>query len=556
MELPENFPITKEQQEALFAETLSERIFHGHLTVEQFETVLTAIRDTDINIEDLFLRISRPSDAGHHLQDPDLMASAYEVMLYPSFNAVTSSMKTNKYIGFITNEQVNKVLDTIRDSGNNMDRLRLEVDHVKNVDPELMASAFTKVKSLTLCGNLIDSQEQVNAFFAAIVNNENVKLKYFKNEYHNFGEPPVDVLTEAVKKLVSVKLAGSCIDDLWTFLTKIKDSEEMTLKTLDLRGNYLHPIDPSLVAGTISKLNTAVLRGTNIGRQHLEPIFTAIAGGNIALKHLDIGDSPMSLCKDMDLVASAICKLETAIISYSGIEPPEINIILTAIRDTDDIALKNLDISICEFTEDYLGGNFVKPDLLASALPKLEAVSLQCSRLIPEQSEAVLTAVNNEDTKLKSLDMGKNEMQIKEYDDDIVVYDKQVDPDLFAAALCKLDTACFFACDLTPEHIKALFSAYNEDCLLKNLDLGANGMSSLEPELVASVVAKMHSCFLMGTEMTGDQINALLKQILEKTRLKNLKFSWAEGVDMDLVNQARGVGVDIYVEIMDYSQMC
>jgi len=550
MELPENFPITKEQQEALFAETLSERIFHGHLTVEQFETVLTAIRDTDINIEDLFLRISRPSDAGHHLQDPDLMASAYEVMLYPSFNAVTSSMKTNKYIGFITNEQVNKVLDTIRDSGNNMDRLRLEVDHVKNVDPELMASAFTKVKSLTLCGNLIDSQEQVNAFFAAIVNNENVKLKYFKNEYHNFGEPPVDVLTEAVKKLVSVKLAGSCIDDLWTFLTKIKDSEEMTLKTLDLRGNYLHPIDPSLVAGTISKLNTAVLRGTNIGRQHLEPIFTAIAGGNIALKHLDIGDNDCPMPTDMDLVASAICKLETAILSRSDLMPPQIDVILTAIRDTDDIALKYLDMSSCEIT-DYCDGTFVQPDLMASAFPKLEAVSLQGSRLIPRHIEAVLTAVNNGDTKLKSLDMGRNKMQQQIFDNL-----EQVDPDLFAAALCKLDTACFFACDLTPEHIKALFSAYNEDCLLKNLDLGANGMSSLEPELVASVVAKMHSCFLMGTEMTGDQINALLKQILEKTRLKNLKFSWAEGVDMDLVNQARGVGVNIYVEIMDYSQIC
>merc|ERR1712243_361744 len=101
-----------------------------------------------------------------------------------------------------------------------------------------------------------------------------------------------------------------------------------------------------------------------------------------------------------------------------------------------------------------------------------------------------------------------------------------------------------------------LFSAYNEDCLLKNLDLGANDVSSLEPELVASAVAKMHSCFLMGTEMTGDQINALLKQILKKTRLKNLKFSWAEGADMDLVNQAREAGVNMDVIILDFNQMC
>jgi len=537
MELPENFPITKEQQEALFAETLSERIFHGHLTVEQFETVLTAIRDTDINIDDLFLRISHPSDAGHHLQDPDLMTSAYEVMLYPSFNAVTSSMKTNKYIGFITNEQVNKVLDTIRDSANNMDRLRLEVDDVKSVDPELMASAFTKVKSLTMCGDFMGSQEQVNAFFAAIVNNENVKLKYFKNEYNGFGETPVDVLAEAVTKLVSVKIAGRCISpkDLETFLIKIRDAEEMTLKTLDIQGNYLNPIDPSILAGTVSKLCHVVLRGTHMGRQHLEPIFTAIEGGNITLKHLDIGDNSCPM-PNMDLVASAVCKLEACTLSLSGLEAEQVDIILTAIRDTDDIALKYLDIGSIQNTG-------VQKDLMASAFSKLEGVSLHGSRLIPEQIEAILTAVNNGDTKLKGLDMGKNELQ-------------GVDPDLFAGAVCKLETACFFASDITAEQMKALFSAYNEDCLLKNLDLGANTMSSLEPELLASAVAKMENCYLMGTEITGDQINALLKQILEKTRLRNLKFSFAEGADMDLINQARGVGVNMDVIILDFSQMC
>lgn len=544
MEIPEKCPLTKEQLETLFAETLSERIFHGHLTLNQFESILTTIRDTDIDMDTFFLRVCSPSDSDsdglHALKDPDLMASAYEVMMYPSFNVAHSKVKTNKYIGYVTTEQINKVMDAIKDTDNIMNGLRLEVNDVSHVDPELMAAAFTRLKSLSLCGgDSFGSQEQVNAFFAAAAK-ENVKLKHFQNEYNGFGKPDMDTLADAVIKMESATMAGRIFAPKATesLLAKIRDAEEMTLKQLDIQGNYLNPVDPAVMASAISKLETVILRGSSLATRHLEPIFTAIAQGDLPLKHLDIGDNDCPK-PDMNLMASALCKLETAVISLMDFEPTEVDTILTTIRDTDSIALKNLDLRDTELTE-------VQNGLMASAFSKLETVSLLGSRLSPFHIESILTAVRNGDTKLKSLDLGKQtHWNVQD-----------LDPELFAGAVCKLETACFFACEVTPQQMKALFAAINEECQLKNLDLGGNCMSSLEPELIASAVTKMERCFLMATEMTGDQINTLLKQILEQTSLKSLRFSWAEGGDEDLVKQAKGVVEYLDVVVIDFNQMC
>jgi len=538
MEVPENCPLSKEQLEVLFAETLSERIFHGHLTVQQFETVLIAIRDTDINMDSFFLRITPPSDSDsdgqHALEDPDLMASAYEVMLYPSFNVVHSSVKTNKYIGYITMDQLNSVLDAIRDNDNKMKGLRLEVNDISHVDSQLLATAFTKLKSLSLCGEAMGTQEQVNAFFSAMVHNKNVNLKHFQNEYSAFGKTDIDTMAEALTKMESATIVRSLAPkQVEGLFAKIKDKEDFTLKRLDIQGNYLQPVDPTVMVSALSKLETVNLRGTSLTTGHLEALFTAITEGDVTLKNLDIGDNDCAK-PNMDLMASALCKLETAVISLMDLESSEVDTILTAIRDTEGIALKNLDMRDTELTD-------VQDGLMASAFSKLETVSVLGTRYWDIGS--VLTAIKNGGTKLKSLDLGKQNMQ-------------EVDSELFAEAVCKLETACFFASEITPHQMKTLFATFNEDCRLKNLDLGGNVMESLEPELLASAVTKLERCFLLGTEMTGEQINTLLKQVLEQTSLKSLKFSWAEGADENLVRQARGVVENLDVFVLDLNQIC
>merc|ERR1712126_349118 len=314
---------------------------------------------------------------------------------------------------------------------------------------------------------------------------------------------------------------------------KIKDKEEITLKRLDIQGNYLQPVDPTVMASALSKLETVNLRGTSLTTGHLEALFTAITEGDVTLKNLDIGDNNCAK-PNMDLMASALCKLETAVISLMDLESSEVDTILTAIRDTDGITLKNLDMRDTELTD-------VQDGLMASAFSKLETVSVLGTRYW--DIESVLSAVKNGDTKLRSIDLGKQNMQ-------------EVDPELFAEAACKLETACFFASEITPQQMKALFVAFNEDCRLKNLDLGGNVMESLEPELLASAVTKLERCFLLGSEMTGEQINTLLKQVLEQTSLKSLKFSWAEGADENLVKQARGVVENLDVFILDLNQIC
>ena len=64
-------------------------------------------------------------------------------------------------------------------------------------------------------------------------------------------------------------------------------------------------------------------------------------------------------------------------------------------------------------------------------------------------------------------------------------------------------------------------------------------LSSVDPELIAAAVNKLDTVGLYWTEMTSQQIVAILTQAMVDTKLSNLTICTDENIDRDLIDQAR-----------------
>jgi len=194
--------------------------------------------------------------------------------------------------------------------------------------------------------------------------------------------------------------------------------------------------------------------------------------------------------------------------------------------------LKSLDIGGTDLED-------VNPDLLASAVCRLETVSLIGAQFNYEHLVNTLTAIlNGDDIKLKNIDLGKSPFM-------------EVNPELLAGLASKLETVCLMGCELVKEQLIAIFDAIGEDCKLRNLDLSGVDLTELDPNQIANAITKLKRVELTGAQMTVEQVNCLLGQIVLETSLKTLKIDTVEGVDQELVTQAKGIVKGFDLNLID-----
>ena len=170
----------------------------------------------------------------------------------------------------------------------------------------------------------------------------------------------------------------------------------------------------------------------------------------------------------------------------------------------------------------------VEPELLKTAVRKLEEVHLTWSKLTCQQVEA-LFATDNEATKLKSLTIAGNNLS-------------SVEPALLATALSKLEKVNILECSLTRKQAETLFVTKNVATKLKYLNLGKNySLPTIEPALLATVMNKLEVVKLHGAPLTVEQITCLLTQAVQGSLLQDLclDMRWAWGVDRKIIKQAK-----------------
>lgn len=192
--------------------------------------------------------------------------------------------------------------------------------------------------------------------------------------------------------------------------------------------------------------------------------------------------------------------------------------VFETIRDSNP-ELKSLDMQYNNLSE-------VDPSLIISAVEKLETLELKNCNLVTEQANQILEAISNDKTNIRSLDLSMNNLS-------------EVNPDMFALAVSKLEVVTIHDTRLTPDQADAIFSAINEDSKLKSLNVADNYLSSLDIDLLLNTVTKLETLHLDNTEVTIPDLESILKQSLVETTLKHLELSESMFLDPELVGKAQ-----------------
>ena len=145
----------------------------------------------------------------------------------------------------------------------------------------------------------------------------------------------------------------------------------------------------------MSRLKEANLPGTQLTKQQLEAIFTAISTGTSQLRTLYLQNNNLSSVEP-PLLARAVSSLENLNLSYTQLKRHQLETILTPLS-VEAPCLKILNLRSSPMSS-------VEADLLARAVNNLEEVNLSSCQLSKKQAEAILTESLMK-TSLKRLDI-------------------------------------------------------------------------------------------------------------------------------------------------------
>merc|ERR1711867_200503 len=115
-----------------------------------------------------------------------------------------------------------------------------------------------------------------------------------------------------------------------------------------------------------------------------------------------------------------------------------------------------------------------------------------------------------------------------------------VDAELLARAVIKLETLEFSNTQLTQQQIVAILTAVSDSRKITNLDISFNDMSGIDKKLLAKAVTKMKKLNITDTNLTQQQAEAILTAVSEENVVSKLYigFNNLSGVDPGLLARA------------------
>ena len=115
-----------------------------------------------------------------------------------------------------------------------------------------------------------------------------------------------------------------------------------------------------------------------------------------------------------------------------------------------------------------------------------------------------------------------------------------VDAELLASAVIKLETLEFSNTQLTQQQIVAILTAVSDGRKMTKLDISFNDMSGIDKKLLAKAVTKMKKLNITDTNLTQEQAEAILTAVSEENVVSKLYigFNNLSGVDPGLMAKA------------------
>ena len=158
-------------------------------------------------------------------------------------------------------------------------------------------------------------------------------------------------------------------------------------------------MDAGLLARAVNSLVEVNIWNTQLTQEQVKEIVTAVCSEGSPLKTLDTRWNDLSSIKEV-LLATAVNSLEHVNLQYTELTRQQIKEILTAVC-AGGFWLKNLNLSLNNMSP-------VEEGLLARAVNSLVEVSLDSTQLTRHQLDAIFTAIKAGQSQHKNLDVKDN----------------------------------------------------------------------------------------------------------------------------------------------------
>ena len=198
-----------------------------------------------------------------------------------------------------------------------------------------------------------------------------------------------------------------------------------------------------------------------------------------------------------DLLCSAIGKLDKLELCLSRLTGDQVRAVFTTVAECEDLSLRSLSINFNDLTS-------VPGPVLSRAIVRLKSVNLWLCRLTTEQVTSVFTTIlKTPDLRLETLTLNPSVIS-------------SVPAGLISAAVVRLEEVNFSYTDLSSLHLGQICQEIlaAKHLRLRSLQLNSTNLSSLEPSLLARALVRLEKLDLYNSCLTEQQLEAVLEAVV------------------------------------------
>ena len=164
--------------------------------------------------------------------------------------------------------------------------------------------------------------------------------------------------------------------------------------------------------------------------------------------------------------------------------------------------------------------------LLTKSVKKVKKGYFSDTRFTEQQAIGILTSASEQKSRNK-LVIGANDLS-------------GVDPEILVKAITNLEKMDVGRAKLTKQQAVAMMTAISQGSKLASLEIGLNDLSGVDPGILAKVVTRLGSLDIDSTNLTQQQVVAVITAVCERNNMANLSMARnnLSGVDPEILAKA------------------
>ena len=294
-------------------------------------------------------------------------------------------------------------------------------------------------------------EQQVKAIFLSISNESKLKKLNLRGILLDKLEP--SVLCAALRNVEKADLPDLTNEQL---VALFKDERGTQNLKLILTGQDFLDVGICLISSALSKIEEVNLCGSELTREQLGSIFSAIIRGESRIKKLNLRGQKLCTVDPSNsfirILSEAVSMLDAVDMSGVGLSADEWVAVFHGL--CGEAKLRFLDVSGNDLHQ-------VDPHILAASLSRLERLSIRRAKITKVQAEAWFTRMRD-GSKLKELDIRGTDLS-------------SVDAALLGDAINMIDEVIMKSSRLSDEQIEGIFRTFGKDSKIKKLNIKYNG---------------------------------------------------------------------------------